>query len=335
MTSRDLVRQTLAFQSPARVPRQLWLLPWAQERHPAETAAIQERFPDDIVHSPCFYRTDLPVEGDRYTPGTYCDEWGCVFENIHGGAIGQVKAPLLTDWSRVDDVHIPVERLTLDRERVDAFCRGTDCFVLAGVTPRPFEQLQFIRGTENLFFDLMDRPPELFVLLERMQELYVKELELWAETDVDALNFMDDWGTQEALLIAPELFREIFKPLYRQYAEIAHGKSKHLFMHTDGYILDILPDLIEVGVDAINCQVPCMGAKILGERFRGRITFWGEADRQRLLPRGTRDEVFAAVREMRDALFDRGGVIAQCEFGLAAKPENVMAFFEAWDGAVV
>jgi hypothetical protein len=91
-------------------------------------------------------------------------------------------------------------------------------------------------------------------------------------------------GSQQGLLLHPDIFRKIFKPMYREYVEIARSHGKHVFMHSDGYILDIIPDLIEVGIDALNAQVFCMGLKELGDRFRGRITFWGEIDRQRLEP---------------------------------------------------
>ena len=101
-------------------------------------------------------------------------------------------------------------------------------------------------------------------------------------------------------------------------------------MHSDGYILDILPDLIDAGLDAVNSQLFCMGLEQL-RPFRGKITFWGEIDRQNLLPRGTVDEVRAAVRQVYDTLWNQGGCIAQLEFGPGAKPENVEAVYETWN----
>jgi uroporphyrinogen-III decarboxylase len=123
----------------------------------------------------------------------------------------------------------------------------------------------------------------------------------------------------------------MFKPLYQDYANLAHEKGKYLFMHSDGYILDIVPDLVEIGVDALNSQIFCMGVETLGKRHKGEITFWGELDRQHLLPYGTKEEVQAAARQMKEAFYQDGGVIAQCEFGIGADPDNVQAFFEAWE----
>jgi hypothetical protein len=136
----------------------------------------------------------------------------------------------------------PSAALEVDRQQVRDFCRGTDKFVMAPCCPRPFERLQFLRGTEN-----------------------------------------------------------------------------------------VMVDLIEIGVDALNSQVFCMGLEALGGDFRGRITFWGELDRQQLLPHGQRDDIIAAVRRYNECFYDHGGVIAQLEFGPGARPDNVETALAAWD----
>jgi hypothetical protein len=156
-------------------------------------------------------------------------------------------------------------------------------------------------------------------------------MEMWAKTDVDGVSFMDDWGSQVALLISPAMWREVFKPLYRDYCNILHAKGKYVFFHSDGFIEAIYPDLIEVGVDALNSQLFCMDIESLGAKYSGKITFWGEIDRQRILPFGTTDEVRAAVRRVRTALdHGNGGVIAECEWGIAAPGENIAAVFDEW-----
>jgi len=331
MTSRELIQRTLEFDRPERVPRELWLLPWATDNHPSEVARIQRDFPNDIVHAPAVYETPPVTNGDPCKIGTYIDEWGCVFENRQNGIIGEVKEPLLRDWSDVDSVKPPRGALTFDTGTVNAFCRESDAFVMAECCPRPFERLQFIRSSENVYYDVIDRPEEFTVILDRIHSFYVEEFEKWAATDVDGLMFMDDWGAQRSLLISPDMWRELFKPLYRDYISIAHKRGKYCFMHSDGYIIDILPDLIELGLDAINSQIFCMDVGTLGERFRGKITFWGEIDRQHILPHASVTEVAEAVRLVGESLYDNGGVIAQCEFGPGARPENVYTVFETWN----
>jgi hypothetical protein len=331
MNPREIVKRTLEFDSPERIARQIWLLPWAADHYPEVVEKLQTVYPDDLIGSPAFCEKPVPGEGDRYAVGTSVDDWGCTFVNIQKGAIGEVKDPPLKDWADVDQVRVPIERLTVNKDEVNAFCRQTDRFVHGGTCPRPFEQLQFIRGTENLLLDLMDEPEELFVLIRRMHDLYVKELELWADTEVDGLFFMDDWGSQNALLVPPRVWRKLFKPLYKDYVEIAHSRGKYIFMHSDGYITEIMDDLVEIGIDALNSQVFCMGVKEMGDRYRGKITFWGELDRQQLLRAGSKQDVIDAVHAMKEHLHDRGGLIGQYEFGLGANPENILAAAEAWN----
>jgi uroporphyrinogen decarboxylase len=333
MTSRELALASLDLRDPGRVPRQLWTLPWAELTWPRELAAIARRFPDDIVTCPPFLRRPLRTSGREYEPGTFVDEWGCRFENRQPGIIGQVKDPVLRDWADLDAVRVPVERLSVDTGRVDAFCASSEAFVLAKTWSHPFELVQFLRGPETLYLDLAERPAGLDRLLAKVHAFYCEEMELWASTAVDGLVFADDWGGQDSLLVAPGLWRELFKPLYRDYVEIAHRRGKRAFMHSDGHIEAILPDLVEIGLDALNAQLFTMDIERIGRRFAGRLTFWGEVDRQHLLPYGTPDDVRAAVRRVRRALWRRGGVIAQCEFGIGARPENVAAVFEAWDEA--
>ena len=130
------------------------------------------------------------------------------------------------------------------------------------------------------------------------------------------------------------LIREVFKPLYRDYIQIAHGAGKKIFMHSDGHTLDIYPDMVELGLDAFNTQLFCMGLEKLAP-FAGKITFWGEIDRQYLLPEGSTGDIGEAVERVHTLLWKNGGCIAQCEFGAAAKPDNVREVFAQWDRLTV
>ena len=331
MKPRQLVQKTLSFENRGRIPRHKWILPWAEEHYPQVVKKLHDVFPDDIVSAPLAYTQPLHTQGDRYKKGTYVDEWGCVFANPLDGAIGIVRKPLVEEWQDLEKLKPPAAVLGLDREAVNGFCRKTDKFVLMGTFVRPFERFQFIRTMEKAFVDLAEQPPELSLLLDKIHQHYLKELEVWAATDVDAVCLMDDWGTQQGLLTSPDVFRRFFLPMYKDYAEVARHHDKFLFMHSDGHILSVLPELIEVGVDAINAQIFCMGVRELGEKYRGKITFWGEIDRQHLLPYGSREDIQQAVHEVWRHLHQDGGVIGQCEFGLEANPENVFTVYETWD----
>ncbi len=330
-TSRELIYQTLNFQNPARAPRDLWVLPLAMWTYPDEYRALLERYPSDIG-GPNGYETERAITtGDQYGIGEFTDEWGCKFTNIQAGVIGEVKDAPIKNWDTdIPNVHFPREWLTMQPTPVNAECGASDKFMLAGACPRPFEQLQFLRGTVDLYMDLLDPPASMLAFMQEMHHFYTDLLVAWAKTDVDGLKFMDDWGSQRILLIKPALWREYFKPMYAEYAQIAHSYGKKLFMHSDGHILDIYPDLVEIGVDAVNSQVFCMGTKNL-EPFAGKITFWGEIDRQNLLPSGTTVDIDNAVRDVYKRLWRNGGCFAQCEFGAGARPENVKQVFASWD----
>lgn len=328
MTSRELVYRTLDFQRPERIPRHLWVLPWAEINHPIELRKIMVEYPDDIVYAPVNYHTPPISKGEYFKIGSYIDEWGCQFENIHEGIIGEVKTPLIREWKDLDNLRTPRELLTFDREKVNEFCRTSDKFVIAGGLARPFERMQWLRTTEQFFMDLALYPKEVLRMRDIIHSFFMEEMELWCNTEVDAVWFMDDWGSQNSLLISPVMWRKFFAPCYKDYIDLAHSKGKKIFFHSDGYILDILPDLIEMGLDAINSQVFCMDPVELGRRFAGKITFWGELDRQHLLPDGTSGQIRSAAKILKKAFYRDGGFIVQCEFGPAANPANILEYFE-------
>jgi uroporphyrinogen decarboxylase len=331
ITPRNLVKKTLDFDSPGRVPQQLWVLPWAEDHFPEELDIIRRKYPDDIITAPGFLSDTPHTIGQRYDLGTYVDEWGCTFVNLQRGVIGEVKDPLIKKWDDLEKLRPPFECLTVDLDKVNTFCRNSNKFVLGGCCPRPFERLQFIRRSDQLYLDIAEQSTEFFNLLSKVHQFYLEELELWASTEVDGLSFMDDWGSQRSLLISPRQWRMIFKPLYAEYINIAHAHGKKAFMHSDGYTAAIIPDLIEIGLDALNTQIFTMDIEELGRQYRGKITFWGEFDRQGLLPYGSTADIEAAVHRVYNAFWEHGGAIAQCEFGAGSKPENVLKMFETWE----
>lgn len=332
MNSRERVYRTLRFEHPDRPPRQLWTLPGVDMYRKADVDAVRRRFPPDLVSPPHRLGESSRVSGTPNAVGTYVDEWGSVWRVAEPGVIGEVKVPVLADWSALATYELPYERLRgADFSAVNPFCAETDQFVIGGTDVRPFERMQFLRGTEDLFMDLALGVDEVIQLRDRLHAYYLEELALWTLTDVDAISFLDDWGAQKGLLINPKLWRELFRPLYAEYVQVIHAAGKFVFMHSDGDISAIYPDLIEIGIDAINSQLFCMDIEALGREYKGKITFWGEIDRQWALPFGTPDDVRAAVRRVRDALDDgSGGVIGQCEFGINDPLANIEAVFEAW-----
>lgn len=336
MNSRQRVLDALNFAKPDRAPRQTWALPWVGMYAAEHLAALQRDYPDDILQWSILGSGDR-VRGVQARKGQYTDEWGCLWQAGEDGVVGEVKTPILADWSALAKYQPPWEVLDRSSPGQLAACQEANLksenprFLLCGTSVRPFERMQFLRGSENLYLDMGYDSAEFRSLRAMVHEFFIKEMQGVAATPADGVVFMDDWGSQKSLLISPEMWREYYKLLYKDYCDIIRQSGKKVFFHSDGNITSIYEDLIEIGVDAINSQLFCMDLDDLSRRFKGRITFWGEIDRQYVLPFGTVKDVRKAVGKVRRAFDDgRGGVIAQLEWGVNNPPENVRAVFEAW-----
>ena len=329
LTSRERVIRTLRFEGVDRPARDVWTLPAAFFGREEQLQAILDQYPSDFGDSGFQNPVD---ESALYEPGTWTDPWGSTWVNIQAGMIGEVKYPVIDEWRKLDHWTPPYHLLGKGFENVNRTCAQTTKFTLLGL-PRPFERLQFVRGSQNVYMDLAWGRKQVYTLLDMLHDYYMRHLEYIVGTDVDAVFFMDDWGSKDSLLISPKMWIEYFKPLYRDYCDVAKSHDKFIFMHSDGHIMDIYEHLIEIGVDAVNSQLFTMPIEEIGKRFKGRITFWGEIDRQHILPFGTPQDVTDAVARVRQALWDeRGGVIGQAEFNKGYPLQNIRAFFEAWWG---
>jgi uroporphyrinogen decarboxylase len=332
MTGRERVQAALAHKKPDRTPIDLWALPYISLFRQDELEEVLAKYPSDIGRpelSPAFDDDELQRLAQ---PGAFTDEWGSVWHVGEAGVAGEVKEPALADWAKLDSFQPPWDLVRKrDLSHANRKCDESDLFMLSSICARPFERLQFLRGTENLFMDLAYDTAEIRKLIEMVHEFYLADVEAWANSNVDGVFFMDDWGTNHTLLISPDQWRAVFKPLYKDYCDIIHKAGKAAFFHSDGNTESIYGDLIEVGVDAINSQLFCMDIEGLAARYKGKITFWGEMDRQHVLPFGNPNDIRAAVRRVRDALDDgTGGVIGQCEWGKDNPKENIETLFEAW-----
>ena len=335
MTPRERVIRTLTQKSVDRPPYDLWTLPGVAMFQKDDLDAFTRDYPADMVSTPTGYKPAKREKGTPSVVGSSTDAWGCVFEVKEDGVVGEVKHPLFADeYEGLDRYEAPWEVLEgIDRAQIALECAQTDHFVLANTHTRPFERMQFLRGTEDLFCDLALDDPRTYELRDKLHEFYKAEMRFWASTPVDGVSFMDDWGTQRSLLIRPEKWRQFFKPLYRDYCDILHAAGKFAFFHSDGFIEDIYPDLIDVGIDAVNSQLFCMDIEKLGREYAGKIAFRGEIDRQFILPFGTPEDARNAVRRVYKALCPKGdltGVFCQCEWGVRNPPENIRAVFDEW-----
>ena len=331
MDSRERVRRALEFRTPDRAPRDVWLMFGVEWDRQDEIERLRQAYPMDVKRA-VWDRPRMPYErGTRGDFGVAVDEWGCAWVVGQRGVGGEIHRAPLEDWSAFDNWRPPYDILKTDLGCVNRQAAEEDVFLLSGPLNDPFQRMQHLRRTQNLFLDLGYGDARAWKLRDMVHEFFMTQLQAWVKTDIDAVYFSDDWGTQQDLLISPQLWREFYKPLYKDYCDLAKQHGKYVFVHSDGQIISLYEDLIELGVNSLNSQLFCMDMTKLRRRFKGRIAFWGEIDRQQVLPFGTPDDVRAAVRKVRSTLGDPcGGVFAQCEWGIDVPYENVAALYEAW-----
>ena len=236
--------------------------------------SLQQDFPDDFARVDNVLCPGDRCKGQPRRKGAYVDEWGCGWECGEDGVVGEVKFPPLAKWKALDSFKAPWEVI----QRADwdvANCAqeqnlaGENKFLWTFTGIRPFERMQFLRGSENLYMDIGYDSAEFRKLLEMVHEYYLEDIRSWCKSNVDGVFFMDDWGSNNALLISPDSWRKIFKPLYKEYCDIIGAAGKFAFFHSDGHIKAIYEDLIEIGVNAVNSQLFCMDIEQLAEKYKG------------------------------------------------------------------
>jgi hypothetical protein len=331
MTSRERVQRAIHFGSPDRVPFFHGVLPAAREVLGKALERIFADYPSDFGGAGWAAPADCDVVHASYRLGTHTDEWGCVWENLHEGVAGQPRGYPLADWCALRTYRFPDLAHFGDFGKVPETIAANRHLYITGGGYNIFERMQWLRGYANLMMDLATLPREVYKLRDRMVETYLGGVHRWLEFDVDAIGFSDDWGTQRALMIRPQLWREFYKPAYTAMFAPVVKAGKNVHFHSDGYNIEIIEDLMECGVNQINVQMNCMGIEEIGRRFGGRLCFRSDVDRQYILPRGTPQQMRDHVRRICHAVGSaRGGLIASGEIGPDVPLANIEAMYEAF-----
>ncbi len=332
MTSRELVIRTLNHEPTARAPRDLWLADGMETTHPDALAELDLRFPSDIIQPDISASYGRRARGKANQAGQYTDSWGCIWQFSEPAKPAELKVSPLAEKAKIAEFRPPEELLDPARfSKVNKSCENTGRFVLARSETQPFDRLRFLRGHDAALMDLARGTKDVRNLLKMLHEFSCRELEIWANTEVDGVALHDDWATNDSLIISPEMWRDIFKPLYRDYFKILHAKDKFVFFQSSGNIFDILSDLIKDGADAVHVPLHLADPEKAAKRFRGRVTFWGDIVSQDVLRSGNPAEQREAVLKIRRALdFGSGGVIAQCQWDTDVPLQTIAAVFEQW-----
>ena len=324
MTSKERVVAAIEFKKPDRIPLNIRFVPAFYFKHGKKVEELIARYPPDLF-DPNFTPKWEPDKVDpRYLPGRFTDEWGSVWHSNDPGYQGRVERYALDDWSRLDKFVAPKPEANCPWAGVpDKFC--------VGIGGNFFHRVCYLRNMEKVMMDIHDGAPEIYRLRDILLEYFIQQTTLGASKDVDAIWFLDDFGTQQSLLMSPAMWRKFIRPVYEKLFAICKAKGKYIFFHSDGFIIDLIDDLIEMGLDVLNCQVSMIGLDKLAERFRGRLTFWGEFSWQSMVPYGTPDEIRAEAQRMAKTLgTPEGGFIGLAQGDSLTPLANFEAMLSAW-----
>lgn len=330
--SREEVKKVIEGKGAAeRVPLlyDLWIYDNIFNGDPALRAKWLEDFPCDVV----------PVE--LYLPDTYkapADDPQYMWAPREMEAqqnVGLDAQSVIADWEDEEEVEAfyqnfpsPEYHGLVQQVKEDGRYRvGRWCFWL-------FERLWSLRGMEQALTDFYLYPDEIHRLFRHLTDFYKRVLERAVEEGhVDGVFITDDIGTQTGPFFSLEIFREFFRPYYKDLIDKAHDLGIHLWMHTCGNVELYLPDLIEIGLDVIHpIQKYTMDERRIAEEYGDKICILAGFDVQNTIPFGTVEDVKREVHFLRKT-FERPDGRFMLTMGNGSTPdwkhESLKALYEA------
>ncbi len=336
MTSRERALKAIHFDYPDRPPISHAILPSAILYYGEALQAILKDVHED------FGWACLPdLKPEQYPPyyrqGTAYDGFGTLWKTETMGEYGVPVEMPFSDWSNYDAYTWPDFEIAPPTARLYSghMCHPADApstaYYARGGWIQFFEEMQQLRGFSQVLMDLAEDARALYRLRDDLLDFQLRHIDKWAQLNYDGLHFADDWGSQRNLLIAPDVWRRFFKPVYKAMFERVAGYGMDVHFHSDGYIVDIIPDLLDIGVKVLNAQVNIMDMAALKRNFNGRICFRTDLDRQRVMVTGTPDEVKTHIHHVFTHVgSERGGVIACGEIGRDTPLDNIKAMYETF-----
>jgi len=192
-----------------------------------------------------------------------------------------------------------------------------------------FERAWLLVGMHRLFVWSFRYPEAVKEPIKRIAEVKSRLTErLIEEADVEMIMYGDDWGMEDRLLFSPEWWREFIKPWQAELYRTAREYGVLVYQHSDGKVEDLIPDLVELGVDVLNIQVECNDWPLIVREYGGKPTLWGGVSAC-TLDLGRPDDVAREV-ELVAELGRDGGVVLAPGHSMQYPPENIEAMRRAW-----
>ncbi|MBE0697151.1 MAG: hypothetical protein IH586_09525 [Anaerolineaceae bacterium] len=327
-TLKEVLRRTICFEMPNQVLGWLW---WDGEAAKYHTQAEIARTENTLLPARRTQSLTLPPLSNIGL-NLQQDAWGCVWQSEISGICGQVIENPIGSYQALENYQPPLEQLNAGVDEIRRIQKkiNAEPDVLHTIGwMQLYERMRYLRPSQELYIDIAEDSPDLYRLRDIVMEYLHKELDVYLSLNVDMITFSEDWGTQSALQISPRAWRRIFKPAYRELFDRIHQTGRMIEFHSCGFIRDIIEDLIDMQVEVVHSQVGCMNLTELAARFKGRICFEADFNRQRMpveSPQWVYDEVFRIADSLGNA---NGGLFIVAEVAGATPLENVEAYISA------
>jgi len=316
MTSKERVHRALERNSTDRVPIFMWYHPQTTRRLgnlleiPAKYVSLA--MGDDIRQT--WVSNNYPMEGivHEHDGQSHVDDWE--IEWIRTDGFNQIAKYPLSDAGKQQllQYKFPFDRIDSLVELMKPVMEfKDDYFVGCDVSPCVFEIYWRLRGMEKTLMEITLDPDLTQEMLRRSAEFSVAlSEEACQRFDLDWLWLGDDIGGQRSMLMNPDTWRQMVKPLLKQNADVGKRHGIYVAFHSCGAIRPIIGDLIEIGVDILNpiqCNCPGMNPLELKKEFGKDLAFMGGVDTQGILPNGTAHQVRKATAELLEGMTTDGG----------------------------
>lgn len=330
MTKKQKVFDVINFQKTLDIPYHLDFTP------PVRKMLMKYYKTDDLERAIGNYiswlscRPALDFNGKKIDETLVQDEFGVVWYGLPENR-GYVK-------------HHPLEKPDLSGYKFpDPYTRGRfnhlqdklekykDLFLLAWAGDF-FERAHFLRGLNELLIDLYLNPVFVHNLLDNIMHFIVGNIIQLADLGVDGIFLSDDYGHQQSLLMSPDHWREFIKPRLKDIFAIIKSKGLLAFLHSCGNISEIIPDLVEIGLDVLHpIQPEAMDIKELKRKYGDKLAFYGGISTQKTLLSGTTDYVRQEIKKTIQNMSEGGGYILAPGITLQhdIPLENIITFIES------
>ncbi|MEN6347578.1 MAG: uroporphyrinogen decarboxylase family protein [Armatimonadia bacterium] len=290
---------------------------------------------DRIVDvGPRYVGPDLPPEEDVFGIGYVNTQYA-------GGAYRNAVRHPLAQYETVAEIEESYQwpsRDWWDYSGIPAQIVGKEDQVIRGGISEPFATYKWLRGVEQGYLDLLEKPDMVHYCLGKLYDLCYTN----AERIYEAIPGMvlwtwvaEDYGSQEGLIISLRHIEEFFLPHMKRMNDLVHSAGAFSFHHSDGACAENIPNMISIGMDVLDpVQWRCKGMdrEVLKRKYGDLITFHGAMDNQQTLPFGTVEDV---RREVEDNLriLGPGLILGPCHnLQSISPPENIVAMYEAaWE----